>query len=80
MRNVSKIIVAVLLLLITAAALSFTLENQNSVSLVFFGMVFPPLAISILLISAFLLGAVLGSVAVMFRRYLLKKRKITNKG
>jgi len=80
MHKLSKLIVVLFLLLISAAALSFTLENQNSVSIVFLGMVFPPLTVSLMLITAFLMGMVLGPVAVILRRNLLKKSKMTNKG
>lgn len=79
MRNLARVLLAAFFLLIAVAILAFTLENQQLVSLVFMGATVPPLAISILILSAFLLGMALAPTLVFLRRYLLKKSKMVRK-
>lgn len=79
MRNLTKIIMVAFLLLILVSILVFTIENQNSVSLVFLGGATPPIAISILILSAFLMGMVIAPILVFLRRNLLKNSKIARK-
>ncbi|MFU2328103.1 DUF1049 domain-containing protein [Pseudomonas sp. NFX98] len=79
MRNLIKIIAVAFILPVAALILIFTLENQKAVSLVFLGMDAPPLAVSALVLSAFLLGLVVGPFLALLRRYHLKKGKMTKK-
>ena len=79
MRNLAKIIMVAFVVLISVGVLIFTVENQNTVSIAFFGVDGPPLAVSILVITSFLLGMVFGPILVLLRRNLLKKSKIVKK-
>ncbi|WP_150582006.1 lipopolysaccharide assembly protein LapA domain-containing protein [Pseudomonas fluorescens] len=60
MRNVQRVLLAVLCLLIVLAILAFVLENQQPVSLVFLGWTGPELRISLVVVIAMLAGMVLG--------------------
>lgn len=71
-----QVLLIAFFLLIVVAILAFTIENQQLVSLVFLGVIAPPLAMSILILSAFLLGMVLAPIVVFLRRKLLKKSKM----
>lgn len=77
MGKLIKIAILSFVMLIAAGVLLFILENQSVVSLVFLGMNAPPLAISILVLSAFLLGLLVGPFLTLLRRYHLKKGKMT---
>ncbi|MGE8178736.1 DUF1049 domain-containing protein [Pseudomonas fluorescens] len=79
MRNLARVLLIAFFLLIVVAILAFTIENQQLVSLVFLGVTAPPLAMSILILSSFLLGMVLAPILVFLRRNLLKKSKMVKK-
>ncbi|MEB2625108.1 DUF1049 domain-containing protein [Pseudomonas sp. YuFO8] len=80
MRNLTKIIMVALITVISAGILVFTIENQNSVSLVFLGGVAPPIAVSILILTAFLMGMAIAPILVFLRRNRLKTSKMARKG
>jgi len=79
MRNLKRVAYAVCGLVSTLAILGFVLENQQSVSLLFFGWVGPELPVSLLMILALLIGMVIGPILGWFfrgRAKVLHKRAI----
>jgi uncharacterized integral membrane protein len=60
MRNVKRLIFFVVVLLIVLATVVFMLENQQPVSLVFFGWSAPQLSIAVPVILALLVGMMIG--------------------
>lgn len=62
MRNVKRVILAVVILLVVLATVVFVLENQQPVALVFLGWSTPPLSVAVPVILALLLGMVIGPV------------------
>ncbi|MDR6956343.1 putative integral membrane protein [Pseudomonas brassicacearum] len=62
MRNLKRILLAVLVLLAILAVLSFVLENQQQVSLLFLGWSGPQLPVSLIAILALLVGMLMGPV------------------
>lgn len=66
MRNLKRVLFAVLILLLVLTILAFVLENQQSVSLLFLGWAGPQLPVSLLLVLALLLGMVIGPILGWF--------------
>ena len=62
MRNVKRLIFFVVVLLIVLATVVFMLENQQPVSLVFFGWSAPQLSIAVPVILALLVGMMIGPI------------------
>lgn len=60
MRNIKRLIFVVVVLLIIVATVVFILENQQAVSLVFFGWTAPRLSIAVPVILALLVGMMIG--------------------
>lgn len=76
MRNVKRLIFFVLVLLIIAATVVFMLENQQHVSLVFFGWAAPQLSIAVPVILALLLGMMIGPVLAWISGLRRKSRSV----
>ena len=78
MRNFRKVLLAVFGLLIVLALLTFVLENQQSVSLVFFGWVGPEFPVSLVLVIALLTGMLLGPIVgwIMGRRMRASRKRL----
>lgn len=66
MRNLKRVLLVVFVLLIVLAILTFVLENQQSVSLLFMGVVGPQLPVSLLMVIALLIGMVIGPILGWF--------------
>ncbi|MFW9077821.1 lipopolysaccharide assembly protein LapA domain-containing protein [Pseudomonas sp. P2757] len=66
MRNLKRILLAVLILVLVMAVLTFVLENQQSVSLLFLGWAGPQLPVSVVLVLALLIGMLIGPVLGWF--------------
>lgn len=62
MRNFSRVICSVFVLLLMLIILAFVLENQQSVSLTFLGWSGPELPVSVITISAILAGMLIGPI------------------
>jgi uncharacterized integral membrane protein len=62
MRNLKRVMLVVFVLLLVLAILAFVLENQQTVSLLFLGWSGPQLPVSLVVLSALLLGMVIGPV------------------
>jgi uncharacterized integral membrane protein len=60
MRNFKRVLLALFVLLLVLAVLAFVLENQQSVSLLFFGLAGPRLPVSLLVVLALLVGMTIG--------------------
>ncbi|WIE48891.1 LapA family protein [Pseudomonas sp. GM17] len=60
MRNLKRVLLAVLILLLVLAILAFVLENQQPVSLLFLGWAGPQLPASLVAIAALLFGMLIG--------------------
>ena len=74
MRNVKRLILFVIVLLVLAVTVVFVLENQQPVALVFFGWSAPQLSVAVPVILALLIGMLIGPVLAWFAR-LRKKPK-----
>lgn len=59
-RRFNRLLLLLVLLLLVAIILVFFLENQQVVGLVFLGVAFPQLPVSLLMVGALLLGLLLG--------------------
>lgn len=68
MRNLGRVILGLLILLLLLLVLTFVLENQQSVSLVFLGWSGPLLPISLVMIVVLLIGMLIGPVLGWFVR------------
>lgn len=60
MRNLKRVLLALLVLLVIFAVLAFVLENQQQVSLLFLGWAGPQLPVSVVAIAALLVGMLIG--------------------
>ncbi|MHC8315365.1 lipopolysaccharide assembly protein LapA domain-containing protein [Pseudomonas sp. LB3P31] len=75
MRNLKRVVLAVFCLLLVLAILAFVLENQQSVSLLFLGWSGPQLPVSLAMLSALLLGMLIGP----FLGWFIKRKSIRAK-
>ncbi|POA21778.1 DUF1049 domain-containing protein [Pseudomonas sp. FW300-N1A1] len=75
MRNLKNVLLVALILLLVLAVMAFVLENQQSVSLLFFGWAGPQLPISIVVVLALLLGMLMGPILGWFIGPALRKRR-----
>lgn len=66
MRNLKRILLGVLVLLLMLVILAFVLENQQSVSLLFLGWAGPQLPVSLVMVLALLVGMLIGPVLGWF--------------
>ncbi|PYC00936.1 DUF1049 domain-containing protein [Pseudomonas koreensis] len=66
MRNLKRIMLGVFLLLMVLVVLAFVLENQQSVTLLFFGFSGPQLPVSVVAVLALLVGMLIGPVLGWF--------------
>lgn len=60
MQSFKRLLVLIIAVALAAAVVFFTLENRTPMSLLFFGWQTPELPIALYVISAFVLGLVLG--------------------
>lgn len=70
MRNFKRVVLAVFAIIVLFGIVVFTLENQQSMSLVFLGWRSPELPVSLYFIAALLIGMAIGPVMgfVAYRR------------
>lgn len=80
MRMFTRVIVAVVALALIVSTIVFILENQQKVSLVFFGWSSPELFLAIpiivALLAGMLIGPLLGWVVVLRKKRKLDRRSI----
>jgi uncharacterized integral membrane protein len=77
MAKIKCALLAVFMLLLALAVLAFSLENQESVSLIFLGWVGPKLPLSLVTITALLVGMIVGPALywVFLRRFGVEKKR-----
>ncbi|QHF52070.1 MULTISPECIES: lipopolysaccharide assembly protein LapA domain-containing protein [Pseudomonas] len=76
MRNLKRVLLGALVLLLVLVILAFVLENQQSVSLLFLGWSMPRLPVSMLVVLALLVGMLVGPVLGWFLgRFSQRSRK-----
>ncbi|CAH0217177.1 hypothetical protein BJN42_20785 [Pseudomonas koreensis] len=76
MRNLKRVLLSALVLLLVLVILAFVLENQQSVSLLFLGWSMPRLPVSLLVVLALLVGMLVGPVLGWFLgRFSQRSRK-----
>ncbi|KAB2522967.1 DUF1049 domain-containing protein [Pseudomonas sp. GXM4] len=76
MRNLKRVLLGALVLLLVLVILAFVLENQQSVSLLFLGWSMPRLPVSLLVVLALLVGMLVGPVLGWFLgRFSQRSRK-----
>jgi len=66
MRNLKRVLLAIVVLLLILAVLAFMLENQQSVSLLFLGWSVPQMPVSLVVVFALLVGMVIGPMLGWF--------------
>ena len=66
MRRFQRLVIAIFVLLLLFAVLTFVLENQQSVSLLFLGWSGPQLPVSVVIVFAMLAGMLIGPVLGWF--------------
>ncbi|AVX90396.1 MULTISPECIES: LapA family protein [Pseudomonas] len=69
MRRFQRLVIAIFVLLLLFAVLTFVLENQQSVSLLFLGWSGPQLPVSVVIVFAMLAGMLIGPVLGWFLGY-----------
>jgi uncharacterized integral membrane protein len=62
MRNLKRVLLAIFAFLAVLAILAFVLENQQSISIMFFGSAVPQLPVSLIILTALLIGMMIGPV------------------
>jgi len=65
-RNLKRVMLAIFVLLLVVAVLVFVLENQQSVSLLFLGVSAPKLPLSVVAMTALLVGMIIGPLIFWF--------------
>ncbi|NER59511.1 DUF1049 domain-containing protein [Pseudomonas sp. MAFF212428] len=60
MRNLKRVLLALVVLAVAAVVLLFVLENQQSVALVLFGWAAPALPLSVVVLVALVAGLLVG--------------------
>lgn len=69
MRNLTRVLSSIFILLVVLVTLAFVLENQQSISLVFLGWSSPQIPIAACVLLALLVGMVFGPLlALLFGR------------
>ncbi len=76
MRNPKGVFIAFTLILLVAVVLVFILENQQSVSLLFFGWTGPQLPLSIVVVLALLFGMLIGPILGWVLARVLGRRQV----
>ncbi|MGF6113692.1 LapA family protein [Pseudomonas sp. ADAK2] len=66
MRNLKRVLLGLVLLLLVLAILAFVLENQQSVSLLFLGWAGPQLPVSVVMVLSLLIGMLIGPILGWF--------------
>ncbi|MHC8328136.1 LapA family protein [Pseudomonas sp. LB1P83] len=66
MRNLKRVLLGIVILLLVLAVVAFVLENQQSVSLLFLGWSGPQLPVSLVMVLALLFGMLIGPVIGWF--------------
>ena len=66
MRNLKRILLGLIVLLLMLLILAFVLENQQSVSLLFLGLAGPQTPVSLLMVLALLVGMLIGPLLAWF--------------
>lgn len=74
MRNIARIVTALVVVLLGALVLFFVLENQQVISLTMFGRSLPGLPISVLVIATMVAGMVLGALPGVYGTYRLRRK------
>jgi uncharacterized integral membrane protein len=76
MRNLKRALLTVIILMLSLAILAFVLENQQPVSLLFFGWVGPALPMSVIAVVALLAGMLIGPcIGWVLRRFVGARQK-----
>ena len=74
MRNLNRVLLALMVLAIAAVVLLFVLENQQSVALVLFGWSAPALPLSVVVLAALVGGLLVGPLMGMYIGLRAKRR------
>ena len=78
MRMFTRVLTAVVALLLVVSTIVFILENQQKVSLVFFGWSSPGLFLAVPVIAALLIGMLIGPI-LGWAMGLRKKRRLSER-
>lgn len=74
MRNLKRVLLALVVLSIAAVVLLFVLENQQSVALVLFGWALPALPLSVVVLVALVVGLLVGPLMGVYIGMRAKRR------
>lgn len=74
MRNLKRVLLGVFMLVLVMVILTFTLENQQSTSLIFLGWSSAQMPVAAYMLLAFLIGMVIGPLlALLFGRRAVRR-------
>lgn len=74
MRNFKRLLIIIIALALAASVIFFTLENRAPTQLVFFGWHTSQLPIALFVLSAFIVGLILGPVTTWWPQQRLRMR------
>lgn len=74
MRNFKRLLIIIIALALAASVIFFTLENRAATQLVFFGWHTSQLPIALFVLSAFIVGLILGPVTTWWPQQRLRMR------
>ncbi len=74
MRNFKRLLIIIIALALAASVIFFTLENRTPTQLVFFGWHTSQLPIALFVLSAFIIGLILGPVTTWWPQQRLRMR------
>lgn len=74
MRNFKRLLIVIIALVLAASVIFFTLENRTPTQLVFFGWQTPELPTALFVMSAFIIGLILGPLTTWWPQQRLRMR------
>lgn len=78
MPRLKRIVLVLVVLIVTLVVLGFVLENQQAVSIVFFGWASAELPVSVFIALALIMGMLIGPIlTLLFVRRTVRKPRVT---
>ncbi len=74
MQSLKRLLIVIIALTLAASVVFFTLENRNLTQLVFFGWQTPELPLALYVLSAFVIGLVIGPLVSWWPQQRLRMR------
>jgi uncharacterized integral membrane protein len=74
MQSLKRLLIVIIALALAAGVVFFTLENRNLTQLIFFGWQTPELPLALYVLSAFVIGLIIGPLASWWPHQRLRMR------